>query len=164
MPGDAVVHVDHGIGKFNGLKNVTVLENDHDCIEITYFNNDKLYVPVENIELLSKYGGNSEFAQIDKLGSSNWQFRKASAKNKINEIKKSLESRGVSVKFDNRKTHKPGWKFAEYELKGVPVRLAMGMRDIENKTIEVARRDTLTKETVSIETVSYTHLTLPTKA
>ena len=87
---DLIVHVDHGIGKFNGLKNVTVLENDHDCIEITYFNNDKLYVPVENIELLSKYGGNSEFAQIDKLGSSNWQFRKASAKNKINEIAEDL--------------------------------------------------------------------------
>ncbi len=87
---DLIVHVDHGIGKFNGLKNVTVLENDHDCIEITYFNNDKLYVPVENIELLSKYSGNSEFAQIDKLGSSNWQFRKASAKNKINEIAEDL--------------------------------------------------------------------------
>ena len=79
---------------------------------------------------------------------------------KINEIKKSLESRGVSVKFDNRKTHKPGWKFAEYELKGVPVRLAMGMRDIENKTIEVARRDTLTKEIVSIENIENTVMLL----
>ena len=49
-----MVHVDRN-RKFNGLKNVTVLENDHDCIEITYFNNDKLYVPVENIELLSKH-------------------------------------------------------------------------------------------------------------
>ena len=86
------------------------------------------------------------------------QFAEISSQ--INEIKKSLESRGVSVKFDNRKTHKPGWKFAEYELKGVPVRLAMGMRDIENKTIEVARRDTLTKETVSIENIENTVMLL----
>jgi len=67
------------------------------------------------------------------------------------EIKKKLESLGISVKFDNRDTHKPGWKFAEYELKGVPVRLAIGPRDLENGTIEVARRDTLTKEVCPIE-------------
>jgi prolyl-tRNA synthetase len=65
---------------------------------------------------------------------------------KAETIKKSLEAKGVSVKFDDRDTHKPGWKFAEYELKGVPVRLALGPRDIENETIEVARRDTLSKE------------------
>lgn len=62
------------------------------------------------------------------------------------EIKKSLESKGISVKFDDRDTHKPGWKFAEYEFKGVPVRIAIGPRDIENGTVEVARRDTLEKE------------------
>jgi prolyl-tRNA synthetase len=65
-------------------------------------------------------------------------------------VKKLLESKGVSVKFDNRDTHKPGWKFAEYELKGVPLRLALGARDLENKTIEVSRRDTLEKETYQI--------------
>jgi prolyl-tRNA synthetase len=54
------------------------------------------------------------------------------------------------VKFDNRDTHKPGWKFAEYELKGVPLRLALGARDLENETIEVSRRDTLEKETYQI--------------
>jgi prolyl-tRNA synthetase len=68
-------------------------------------------------------------------------------------IKTSLESLGVSVKYDNRDTHKPGFKFAEYELKGVPVRLAIGPRDIANNTIEVARRDTLTKETIPLESV-----------
>ena len=57
-------------------------------------------------------------------------------------VKKNLEAEGISVKFDNRDTHKPGWKFAEYELKGVPLRLALGARDLENGTIEVARRDT----------------------
>ncbi|MFR9165211.1 MAG: proline--tRNA ligase [Dysgonomonas sp.] len=66
-------------------------------------------------------------------------------------IIKSLKSLGISVKYDNADNKKPGWKFAEYELKGVPVRLAMGGRDLENNTVEVARRDTLTKETVSCD-------------
>ena len=70
---------------------------------------------------------------------------------KVNEISSKLKALGISVKYDNNDNKKPGWKFAEYELKGVPVRLAMGARDLENGTIEVARRDTLTKETVSIE-------------
>tara|TARA_B110000438_G_scaffold52248_1_gene52478 strand:- start:326 stop:1798 length:1473 start_codon:yes stop_codon:yes gene_type:complete len=70
-------------------------------------------------------------------------------------IKASLESKGISVKFDNRDTHKPGWKFAEYELKGVPIRLAIGMRDLENGTIEIARRDTLEKETFKIENIEF---------
>ena len=67
-----------------------------------------------------------------------------------NKVKKALEKKGISVKFDIRDTHKPGWKFAEYELKGVPLRLALGARDLENGTIEVARRDTLEKETYQI--------------
>ncbi len=69
-------------------------------------------------------------------------------------IKKELEAAGITVKYDNRDTNKPGWKFAEYELKGVPVRLALGPRDIENGTIEVARRDTLEKFTIKNEKVS----------
>ena len=63
-------------------------------------------------------------------------------------IKKALGEKGVSVKYDDRDTHKPGWKFAEYELKGVPVRLAIGPRDVENGTVELARRDTLEKSIV----------------
>ena len=65
-------------------------------------------------------------------------------------IKKALESRGVSVKYDDRDTHKPGWKFAEYEFKGVPLRITRGPRDVESKTVEVARRDTLEKEILQI--------------
>ena len=65
---------------------------------------------------------------------------------KANRIKASLEAKGISVKYDNRDTYKPGWKFAEYELKGIPVRIAMGPRDLENNTLEIARRDTLEKE------------------
>ncbi|MFT5724703.1 MAG: prolyl-tRNA synthetase [Bacteroidia bacterium] len=67
-----------------------------------------------------------------------------------NEIKDALELKGVSVKFDHRDTHKPGYKFAEWELKGVPVRIAIGPRDIKNGSVEVARRDTKEKETLQI--------------
>ncbi|MEH6679145.1 MAG: proline--tRNA ligase [Sediminicola sp.] len=66
---------------------------------------------------------------------------------------KELRAKGISVKYDNRDTHKPGFKFNEYELKGVPVRLAIGQRDMENGTYEVARRDTFEKETVKAEEV-----------
>lgn len=70
---------------------------------------------------------------------------------KVDKIITGLKASGISVKYDDRDTKKPGWKFAEYELKGVPVRLAMGGRDLENNTIEVMRRDTLEKETVTCE-------------
>ena len=68
---------------------------------------------------------------------------------KVDQIILDLKARGISVKFDDRDTYKPGWKFAEYELKGVPLRIAVGPRDIENGTVELARRDTLTKEIVN---------------
>ena len=77
----------------------------------------------------------------------------AAISEKVNEIIPKLKSLGISLKYDNNDNKKPGWKFAEYELKGVPVRLAMGARDLENGTVEVARRDTLSKETVSIDGV-----------
>ena len=72
---------------------------------------------------------------------------------KVSGIVEKLKALSVSVKYDNADNKKPGWKFSEYELKGVPVRLAIGSRDLENNTIEVARRDTLTKETVSCDQV-----------
>lgn len=70
---------------------------------------------------------------------------------KMNQLKAALEAKGHSVKIDDRDTLRPGFKFAEWELKGVPVRLAMGPRDLQNGTVEVHRRDTLTKETVALE-------------
>jgi len=70
---------------------------------------------------------------------------------KANQIMDGLKALGISVKYDNSDNKKPGWKFAEYELKGVPVRLAIGGRDLENNTVEVARRDTLTKDTMSCD-------------
>ena len=72
---------------------------------------------------------------------------------KVNPIFEELKAAGISVKYDDNDNQRSGWKFAEYELKGVPVRLGLGMRDLENGTIEVARRDTLTKESVAIDTV-----------
>ena len=73
---------------------------------------------------------------------------------RANEIAAGLRAQGLTVKFDDRDTHKPGFKFAEWELKGVPVRLAMGPRDLENGTVEVARRDTLEKMTIRMEQVN----------
>jgi len=77
----------------------------------------------------------------------------ATVTEKVDVIIEKLKAKGISVRFDNSDNKKPGWKFAEYELKGVPVRLGMGPRDCENGTVEVARRDTLTKEVVEVEGV-----------
>jgi len=74
---------------------------------------------------------------------------------KVNTIIAKLKALGISVKYDTNDTKKPGWKFAEYELKGVPVRFAIGPRDLENGTIEVARRDTLTKQVVPMENIEF---------
>ncbi|HLT08051.1 MAG TPA: proline--tRNA ligase [Cyclobacteriaceae bacterium] len=78
----------------------------------------------------------------------------AAVSEKANEIAKKLRGLGILVKYDNRDTQKPGWKFAEYELKGVPVRIAIGARDLAQNTVEVARRDTLSKETLDLNAVS----------
>jgi prolyl-tRNA synthetase len=72
---------------------------------------------------------------------------------KADEIMKSLKAKGIRVKYDDSENTRPGWKFAEYELKGVPVRIALGARDLENNLVEIARRDTKEKETVSLEGV-----------
>lgn len=79
------------------------------------------------------YKGEEQLAQISEV---------------VLKMKKAMEAKGISVKYDDRDTQRPGWKFAEYELKGVPVRIAIGARDLENGTVEVARRDTLEKETL----------------
>ena len=70
-----------------------------------------------------------------------------------NEIVRDLRMRGVTVKYDDRDTHKPGWKFNEYELKGVPLRIGIGPKDLEKRTVELARRDTLTKEFINKDSV-----------
>jgi prolyl-tRNA synthetase len=70
---------------------------------------------------------------------------------RVSSLVSDLKAKGISVKFDDNDNKKPGWKFAEYELKGVPVRLAIGPRDIENGTVEISRRDTLQKEIIPID-------------
>jgi transcription-repair coupling factor (superfamily II helicase) len=89
--GDLVVHADHGIGRFDGLTTITALGAPHDCLEIGYAGGDKLYLPVENIELLSRYGaGEGGEAQLDRLGGVGWQNRKARLKQRIREIASEL--------------------------------------------------------------------------
>ena len=84
--GDLVVHVDHGIGRFAGLKAIEAAGAPHDCLEIHYAGGDKLFLPVENIELLSRYGSEETNVQLDRLGGSGWQARKARMKSRIREM------------------------------------------------------------------------------
>jgi transcription-repair coupling factor (superfamily II helicase) len=89
-PGDLVVHIDHGIGRYVGLKTLEVQEAPHDCLEIHYAAASKLYLPVENIDLLTRYGADSEDVQLDKLGGAAWQARKAKAKERLREMAEGL--------------------------------------------------------------------------
>jgi transcription-repair coupling factor (superfamily II helicase) len=84
--GDLVVHVDHGIGRFSGLRAIEAAGAPHDCLEIHYAGGDKLFLPVENIELLSRYGSEGAGIELDRLGGTAWQARKARMKNRIREI------------------------------------------------------------------------------
>ncbi|MFG1212296.1 transcription-repair coupling factor [Xanthobacter flavus] len=88
--GDLVVHVDHGIGRFIGLKTVEAMGAPHDCLELHYAGGDKLFLPVENLELLSRYGSEDTEAQLDKLGGGAWQQRKARMKKRIREMASEL--------------------------------------------------------------------------
>lgn len=84
------------------------------------------------------FKGDEQFEQVSKVAV---------------ELQTKLKAKGISVKYDNKTENKPGWKFAEYELKGVPIRVAIGARDLENGTVEIARRDNLTKETQPLENI-----------
>ncbi|GGB62205.1 transcription-repair-coupling factor [Roseibium aquae] len=88
--GDLVVHADHGIGRFVGLKTIEAVGAPHDCLELQYAGGDRLYLPVENIELLSRYGSEDTEVQLDKLGGGAWQARKAKLKKRILEIAEGL--------------------------------------------------------------------------
>ena len=88
--GDLVVHVDHGVGRFIGLKTIEAAGAPHDCLEIHYAGNDKLFLPVENIELLSRYGSEETAVDLDRLGGSAWQARKARMKARILEMAADL--------------------------------------------------------------------------
>jgi transcription-repair coupling factor (superfamily II helicase) len=85
-PGDLVVHVDHGIGRYDRLETIAVDGAPHDCLRIVYSGDDKLYLPVENIEVISRYGSESEGVPLDRLGGAAWQARKARLKTRIREM------------------------------------------------------------------------------
>jgi transcription-repair coupling factor (superfamily II helicase) len=88
--GDLVVHVDHGIGRFVGLRTIEAAGAPHDCLELHYAGGDKLFLPVENIELLSRYGSEETAVDLDRLGGAGWQTRKARMKQRIREIASEL--------------------------------------------------------------------------
>jgi transcription-repair coupling factor (superfamily II helicase) len=90
QPGDLIVHIDHGLGRYLGLKTLQVSSAPHDCLELEYHGGAKLYLPVENIELLSRYGSASEGALLDKLGGVAWQSRKAKAKKRLKDMAAGL--------------------------------------------------------------------------
>jgi transcription-repair coupling factor (superfamily II helicase) len=85
-PGDLVVHADHGIGRYEGLTQIPVQKAPHDCVALEYAGGDKLYVPVENIDILSRYGSESDGVALDRLGGEAWQRRKSRMKERIREI------------------------------------------------------------------------------
>ncbi|MRG55358.1 transcription-repair coupling factor [Phyllobacterium sp. SYP-B3895] len=102
--GDIVVHVDHGIGRFIGLRTITAAGAPHDCLELHYAGDDRLFLPVENIELLSRFGSESSTAILDKLGGGAWQARKAKLKKRL------LDIAGHLIKIA-----------AERQMRGAPV-------------------------------------------
>ncbi len=89
-PGDLMVHADHGIGRFIGLKTIDAAGAPHDCVELEYANGDKLFLPIENMELLTRYGSDDADANLDKLGGASWQGRKARLKQRIREMANEL--------------------------------------------------------------------------
>jgi len=91
QPGDLVVHADHGIGRYEGLETLDVAGAPHDCLALTYDGGDRLFLPVENIELLSRYGsGDGSEAQLDRLGGKAWQSKKARLKQRLKDMAEAL--------------------------------------------------------------------------
>jgi transcription-repair coupling factor (superfamily II helicase) len=89
-PGDLVVHLEHGIGRYGGLQSIPVGQSPHDCVMLEYAGGDKLYVPVENLDALSRYGSDNEFTALDRLGGEGWQKRKSRLKERIRAIAHEL--------------------------------------------------------------------------
>jgi len=88
--GDLVVHLDHGIGRYEGLKTLEIQDAPHDCLELMYAGESKLYLPVENIDLLTRYGADGDGVQLDRLGGAGWQARKAKAKQRLRDMAEGL--------------------------------------------------------------------------
>ncbi|MFA4993735.1 MAG: transcription-repair coupling factor [Bdellovibrionales bacterium] len=89
-PGDFVVHAEHGIGRYEGLERLSVLGLSHDCVKLIYDGGDKLFVPVENLDLLTRYGGEESGAVLDRLGGLGWQQRKSRVKKRLKDMAEAL--------------------------------------------------------------------------
>jgi transcription-repair coupling factor (superfamily II helicase) len=89
-PGDLIVHMEHGIGRYEGLQSIPVGKSPHDCVMLTYHGGDKLYIPVENLDVLSRYGSADDAMPLDRLGGEAWQKRRARLKERIREIASEL--------------------------------------------------------------------------
>ena len=90
QPGDLVIHIDHGLGRYLGLSTLKVQNASHDCLELEYAKGAKLFLPVENIELLSRYGSSPDTVMLDTLGSASWQARKSKAKQRLRDMAEQL--------------------------------------------------------------------------
>ena len=101
-PNDLIVHIDHGLGRYLGLRTLQVSDAPHDCLELEYAGGAKLYLPVENIELLSRYGSATDGAVLDRLGSAAWQARKSKAKGRLRDLAAGLIK--IAAKRAMRKT------------------------------------------------------------
>jgi transcription-repair coupling factor (superfamily II helicase) len=113
--GDLVVHIDHGIGRYVGLKTLEVQEAPHDCLEIDYAADSKLYLPVENIDLLTRYGADGEEVQLDRLGGAAWQARKARAKERLREMAEGLIAIAAARAMKHvEEAHPPHGMFDEF--------------------------------------------------
>ena len=113
--GDYIVHEDHGIGQFDGLHTLAVNGHSHDCLKLVYEGGDKLFLPVENIDLISRYGGESSQAALDRLGAAAWQARKAKVKKRLEEIANHLieVAAARAIRMAKRFTLDPGL-YAEF--------------------------------------------------
>ena len=100
-PGDLVVHIEHGIGRYEGLETVVVGAAPHDCLQLTYAGDDRLYVPVENIEVLSRFGSGEGITKLDRLGGAGWQSRKSRLKKHL------LEMAGELIKVAAQRALQP---------------------------------------------------------
>ena len=113
--GDLVVHVEHGIGRYEGLETIRSDGTEHDCLHLSYAGGDRLYLPVENIELLSRYGQEGSEASLDKLGGAGWQARKARIKGRIREMADQLIKIAAKREVASAEPlHAPEGVFAEF--------------------------------------------------
>ena len=113
-PGDLVVHADHGIGRYEGLTSIPVGQAPHDCVQLTYAGGDKLFVPVENMDVLSRYGADSEGVGLDKLGGVAWQSRKARMKERIREIAGELMATAAARALRPAEVLEPDTAYPEF--------------------------------------------------